>query len=229
MKLRNLLLFAICISIKLSAQVNYKISSEIQAGFSEFNVYVLQSEGRTKQLPISNGKLDYEGTVEEPEILLLIISFSAGENMRLPVFITGGEVELVIKEDNTVEINGNTDAKDFYHQLAQPVQQWNVKVGELDDKLAIALKKKIADTATIRKESEKAVDGCFQVLQDFIKANPKSLVSIQALYYMDKGKDVGKPITVKDLERMYQSLDESVRNHPLGKKYQDDLSKWKGK
>jgi hypothetical protein len=191
------------ISLNIQGQINYKISAEIPSDFPNIKIDMYKGDDIIS-LPIANGNLNYQGVLSNPDMLVLSIDYDgSGYLGKAIIFATGGDIRLKFLKNKTIEVSGNKDAIDCYYKITVPVLFWNQKVIDLDEKLAEALKNKNADTAAIKLEYINAVDACFQIPQDFIKANPQSITSIQALYYLEQGKDIGRRITLNDLETMY--------------------------
>ena len=79
----------------------------------------------------------------------------------------------------------------------------------------------------LKLQKEQNIKACFNVPQVYIKANPNSSLSIVALNFLGNGTSETSPVHVEDLERLYNSLTNEVKNSEEGSKYAENLKKWK--
>jgi len=122
--------------------------------------------------------------------------------------------------------NGTLESDDFTETVVHKVKAYNAETMKLYADINAARVNKSSDTVALMKQKEETVRKCFQVPQDYIKTHPSSPYSCKALKMLGKGEP-GYPVSVAELEKLFNSLSPQVRDSDSGKAYAVLLASWK--
>lgn len=120
----------------------------------------------------------------------------------------------------------NSEEENFKTNVMRKVIAYNAEIEKQSEALKIARANKSADTVTIQIQRKELVKKCFQVPQDYIKAKPSSPYASQALGMLGSGKK-GSPITVNELESLFNLLSPEAKGSANGRAYAAQLEAWK--
>lgn len=120
----------------------------------------------------------------------------------------------------------NTEAENFSTNVINKVKEYNEESRKLKEAFKSAKENNQADTVSLKEQRRKVIEKCFQVPQYYIKANPASPYSCRALAMLGEGGK-GSPVTVSDLERLFNSLAPELKDSDAGKTYAEQLASWK--
>ncbi|PQA58301.1 TlpA disulfide reductase family protein [Siphonobacter curvatus] len=180
---------------------------------------------------ITNGAFEFKGSLEAPQNAMIAID-ARGLGMRrlnnnhiIPLYLEPGTI-MVQSPDSAL----NASVKGTPLNVAN--EKLKVALKSSNEQMAQMMKEYQAATPEQRKSKEfdEAMDARYEKIQGeqktiyakFIKENPKSVVSLDALRsYGGSVPEYG------EVEPMYASLDESVKSTPAGKKYSETLAKLK--
>ena len=124
-----------------------------------------------------------------------------------------------------VEAQNSPDIYYFNKNVVARVIAYNAESGQLTELYKTARENQSADTVSIKIKRKETVQKCFRVPQDFIKAHPASPFCIDALKMLGDGKTTS-PVQLTGLEKLFDLLDEEVKNSDEGKQYAQQLLKW---
>lgn len=168
------------------------------------------------------GTYTFKGITRIPGIATISIK---GLITDFSVFIDTGTCSIDFTDFKNPRLSGNKSSTDYYYKLSLPVTGYNNVINDLLVKELRAKRSKSPDSVKLRKQINENVALCFGVPQTYIKNNPNSLVSITALEFMGVGQQ-GSPISLNQLESMFNSLSETVKLSDNGKNYVKKLRKW---
>lgn len=218
----------VCIVLNTYSQIKFTINGEIPVSHSTQQVLITILNPDVQHIvAVTNGKFYFQHEIPTNAHISVFIKLNEKESVGVAVYITGGAINLKVNSDKSISITGNRNAIDDYHKLQIPVGELSENVYKSGEIYENARKNNSADSISLKMKYFKAIDMCFQVPQDYIKANPNSIVCLEALRYLGKGKKRGIPITVSDLERMFLSLNKCIRESVLGRSYAAKLVTWK--
>lgn len=118
-----------------------------------------------------------------------------------------------------------TEEEDFFKSVRDSVVLWNAKIDSLSAELTTARESKSADTVVKKTQIRDAVNTCFQIPQGYIQANPASMFCLRALNMLGEG-DIGSPVSLADLTKLFNSLSDQVKISERGKLYSGQLASW---
>lgn len=226
MKTTKIFLILIFIQLSVKAQ-KYSIVCTAD-GTSNLSKGVLIVNNHNDTLNFNNGKLVFNGTVDEPTRGILLIDYKGSGffGHYYNILLTQGSTQFSISDPNqrdSTEVKGNPLAADFEYKLYRPVMYFN-NAAEIEfGKYSKAKADNSVDTVRYLKNRDQAVFKCFQVPQTYIKTNPNSPVSIIALEMMGNGGGVSG-VTFQTLKDLFAQISRSVRETKAGRKYEAFLA-----
>lgn len=119
----------------------------------------------------------------------------------------------------------NDESEKFKQGVVNKVVAFNGQIDSLSRVLRKAVDEKSTDTGAIREQRKYIVAKCFQVPQDYIRENPSSMLCFKALGMLGEGH-AGSPVELSDLNRLFDSLSDQVKNSQYGKLYSAQLNSW---
>jgi uncharacterized protein involved in exopolysaccharide biosynthesis len=130
-------------------------------------------------------------------------------------------------QENVIDPKSGMQEIDYFNEnVVNKVQTYNAETRKLYADIKAASVNKSADTIALKKQIDEVVRKCFQVPQEFIKAHPSSPYSCRALKMLGKGEP-GYPVSVAELERLFNSLSPEIKDSDSGKAYLVQLASWK--
>jgi hypothetical protein len=181
---------------------------------------------------IADGKFEITGKTGEPEIHFIQVDKING---KVPVILEGGEINVEVDKDSVFKskIKGtyNNDEFSKFTEESSKIQkklQKSVMDFQLKNKTIIEEAQKNNDTVAmnnLKKEYDVIQKEMTDYTFDYPKTHPKSFISVLITQAMFNNRN----FTEKDVEKVYNSLDESLKKTKPGKSIKQnlDLSKKK--
>jgi len=214
--------------ISFAQQATCLIKGTIVDPKNEVQGIWLSHDGKQEELPIQNGEWVYSGVLVQPKIYGLIIKYKGGGHGEY-FYLTSGAIQFEISTvDSTLKFKviGPQISKDYQEKLLEPVTYYQGQETKIKRLFLEAKKQNQPDTLQLKADEQEAVNKCFNVPQLYIKANPGSPLCIPALNMLGNGKK-GTPVTIDDLNRLFNSLSDSIKTSPEGLQYAEKLEKLK--
>lgn len=167
---------------------------------------------------ILEGKFEFKGKTKEPAIHIVQVEGITNQNSF--VIIENGEIEITIDKDvaenGTVGGTYNNDEMNTFNEDRNKIQK-RIKEFEVKNQSKLVAAQNSKDTATIKK-----LQADYAVMQDekknlalsYIDNHPKSYISI--LFIKSLFGEFEPDL--KLIEKYYNNLDSSLKNHSEGKK-----------
>jgi hypothetical protein len=181
---------------------------------------------------IEDGKFEIKGKTTEPEIHFIQVDKVEG---KLPLILEGGEIEVAFDKDSIVKskITGtynNEEFTKFNEESAKIQKKLKTKIADFQqrNKLTIENAQKSNDTVAMNKLRSE-YDLIQKDMTDFTfgypKTHPKSFISVLILQMMANNPK----FTTKEVETIYNSLDENLKKTKPGKAIKENLDALKKK
>ncbi|MBP6557410.1 MAG: DUF4369 domain-containing protein [Flavobacterium sp.] len=181
---------------------------------------------------IADGKFEIKGKTNEPEIHFIQIDKVNG---KLPLILEGGEIEVEFDKDSLAKskITGTYSNEEFtkFNEESEKIQKkLQIKVSQFQEKnkTIIQQAQQNNDTAAMKKlraEYDLIQKDITDYTFGYPKTHPKSFISVLILQMM-----VNNPkYTPKELETLYNSLDESLKKTKPAKTIKENLDALKKK
>lgn len=168
---------------------------------------------------IVDGKFEIKGKTTEPEIHYLQIDKVNG---KVPFILEGGEIEITVDKDSLFKskLKGTYNNEEFskFNDESNKIQkklQKTVMDFQMKNMAVMNEAQQKNDTATmnkLRKEYELIQKPITDYTFDYPKTHPKSFISVLILQIMSTN-----PKYEKDIEPIYNSLDESLKKTKTAK------------
>ncbi|HNP33692.1 MAG TPA: DUF4369 domain-containing protein [Flavobacterium sp.] len=168
---------------------------------------------------IVDGKFEIKGKTTEPEIHFLQIDKVNG---KVPFILEGGEIEVAVDKDSLFKskLSGTYSNEEFYkfNQESYKIQkklQKEVTAFQVKNMAIMTEAQQKGDTVTmnrIRKEYDVIQKPITDYTFGYPKTHPKSFISVLITQMM-----INNPNYSKELEGVYNSLDESLKKTKPGK------------
>lgn len=181
---------------------------------------------------VEDGKFEIKGKTTEPEIHFIQVDKVNG---KLPLILEGGEIEVQFDKDSLVKskITGTYSNEEFtkFNEESEKIQKkLKGRITEFQNrnKTAIEEAQMKNDTATLNKlrtEYEAIQKEMTDYTFGYPKTHPKSFISVLILQMMANNPKY----TAKDIETIYNSLDESIKKTKPGKAIKENLEAIKKK
>ena len=180
---------------------------------------------------IVDGKFEIKGKTTEPEIHFIQIDKVQG---KIPFILEGGEIEVAVDKDSLFKskISGtysndeftkfNEESNKLQKKLQKPTMDFQMK-----NRAVIAEAQQKGDTVImnrLRKEYEEIQKPIADFTFGYPKSHPKSYISVLITQMM-----INNPKYSKDIEGIYNSLDESLKKTKAGKVIKENLAAEKKK
>ena len=168
---------------------------------------------------IVDGKFEIKGKTGEPEIHFIQIDKVNG---KVPFILEGGEIEITVDKDtlSKSKLAGTYSNEEFtkFNDESNKIQkklQKNVMAFQMKNMAAMNDAQKNNDTVVMNK-LRKDYDVVQKPITDYTfgypKTHPKSYISVLIVQMMS-----GNPKYAKDIDGLYNSLDESLKKTKPGK------------
>jgi len=182
--------------------------------------------GAIDTVKIEDGKFEIKGKTGEPEIHFIQVDKVNG---KVPLILEGGEIEVTVDKDSVFKskIRGtyNNDEFSKFTNESTKIQkklQKNVMAFQTKNRTVIEEAQKTNDTVAMNKLKKE-----YDVIQkemtdytfDYPKTHPKSFISVLITQAMFNNRN----FTEKDIEKVYNSLDETLKKTKPGKSIQQNL------
>jgi hypothetical protein len=234
-----ILLVAVAIALyscKNLADGEYEITGTVK-GMKTGLVYLEKQSpmGMSSQaidtVKIVDGKFEIKGKTTEPEIYFLQIEKVEG---KVPFILEGGEIEVTVDKDSLFKskLGGtysneefskfNEESAKLQKKIQKPAMDFQMKNMPL---MQEAQQKN--DTATmnrIRKEYDAIQKPISDFTFEYPKSHPKSFISVLITQMM-----LNNPKYSKDVEGIFNSLDESLKKTKPGKAVKESIDATKKK
>ncbi|MCC9138114.1 redoxin domain-containing protein [Pontibacter silvestris] len=235
--MKKILLTALLISpIMVFAQTgSYTLKGKVGSLNSPAKAYLIQAaeNGRqTDSAMVKNGAFEFKGTVNSPRKAMLVLDHKGGglESLR-----QGADVLEVYLEKGTISFTSPDSvakAKFTGSKLNADNQKLRETLKPIQDKAqSLMAEYRSAPAAQQQSEAFQAeyadryqviVEEQNQILEKFIKANPQTLVSLDALVSLG-----GAAPEYSEVAPLFNSLSAEVKNSEVGKQYGQALDKLK--
>ncbi|MGL2964734.1 DUF4369 domain-containing protein [Flavobacterium sp. RSB2_4_14] len=181
---------------------------------------------------IVDGKFEIKGKTGEPEIHFIQVDKLNG---KVPVILEGGEITVEVDKDSVFKSKmGGTYNNDEFSKFGiesnkiQKKLQKSVMDFQIKNKTIIEEAQKTNDTVVMNK-LKKEYDIIQKEMTDYTfnypKTHPKSFISVLITQAMFNNRN----FTEKDVEKVFNSLDESLKNTKPGKSIKQNLALLKKK
>lgn len=185
---------------------------------------------------IEDGKFEIKGKSDEPEIHFIQIDKVKG---KLPLILEGGEIAIEVDKDSLFKskLKGTYSNEEFtkFNEESNKLQkgmQKKMKAFEVKNKALIEQVEKTKDTAIanrLRAEYEPLQREAQKTMEEFTfaypKTHPKSFISVLIVQMMMNNPKY----TPKEIEGLYNSLDESLKKTKPGKSIKENMDALKKK
>ena len=236
---KTLLLLAVVlvlVSCKKLADGEYEITGNVK-GMKTGTVYLEKQSpmGMGTQpvdtVKIIDGKFVIKGKTKETEISFIQIEKLQG---KIPFILEGGEIEITVDKDSlfkskTVGTYSNDEFTKFNDESNKIQKRLQKKVTEFQNKNMAIINEaqKNNDTLTmskLRDEYEFIQKDITDYTFTYPKTHPKSFISVLIIQMM-----VNNPKYAKEIEPLYNSLDESLKKTKPGKSIKSGIDASKKK
>ena len=236
---KTLLLLAVVlvfVSCKKLAEGEYEITGNVK-GMKTGTVYLEKQSpmGMGTQpvdtVKIIDGKFVIKGKTKETEISFIQIEKLQG---KIPFILEGGEIEITVDKDSlfkskTVGTYSNDEFTKFNDESNKIQKRLQKKVTEFQNKNMAIINEaqKNNDTLTmskLRDEYEFIQKDITDYTFTYPKTHPKSFISVLIIQMM-----VNNPKYAKEIEPLYNSLDESLKKTKPGKSIKSGIDASKKK
>ena len=236
---KTLLLLAlvlVLVSCKKLADGEYEITGNVK-GMKTGTVYLEKQSpmGMGTQpvdtVKIIDGKFVIKGKTKETEISFIQIEKLQG---KIPFILEGGEIEITVDKDSlfkskTVGTYSNDEFTKFNDESNKIQKRLQKKVTEFQNKNMAIINEaqKNNDTLTmskLRDEYEFIQKDITDYTFTYPKTHPKSFISVLIIQMM-----VNNPKYAKEIEPLYNSLDESLKKTKPGKSIKSGIDASKKK
>ena len=236
---KTLLLLAVVlvfVSCKKLAEGEYEITGNVK-GMKTGTVYLEKQSpmGMGTQpvdtVKIIDGKFVIKGKTKETEISFIQIEKLQG---KIPFILEGGEIEITVDKDSlfkskSVGTYSNDEFTKFNDESNKIQKRLQKKVTEFQNKNMAIINEaqKNNDTLTmskLRDEYEFIQKDITDYTFTYPKTHPKSFISVLIIQMM-----VNNPKYAKEIEPLYNSLDESLKKTKPGKSIKSGIDASKKK
>lgn len=180
---------------------------------------------------IVDGKFEIKGKTTEPEIHFIQIDKVQG---KIPFILEGGEIAVTVDKDSLFKSKAtgtysndeftkfNEESAKLQKKLQKPTMDFQMK-----NRAVIAEAQQKGDTVVmnrLRKEYEQIQKPIADFTFGYPKSHPKSYISVLITQMM-----INNPKYSKDIQGIYNSLDESLKKTKAGKVIKENLDSEKKK
>jgi len=180
---------------------------------------------------IVDGKFEIKGKTAEPEIHFIQIDKVNG---NIPFILEGGEIEVTVDKDslNKSKLAGTYSNEEFtkFNEESFKIQkrlQKDVMAFQMKNMAVMNEAQQKNDTVTmnrLRKEYDVLQKPITDYTYNYPKTHPKSFISVLIIQMM-----ANNPKYSKDIQGLYNSLDESLKKTKPGKQIKTNLDQLKKK
>ncbi|HPW98194.1 MAG TPA: DUF4369 domain-containing protein, partial [Flavobacterium sp.] len=177
---------------------------------------------------IENGKFVFKGSAKEPELYLVQVEKVQG---KVPFILENGDIEMTINKDSVAitKVSGtyNNDELTSYKENGMKIQKKMMKFQE-DNMAKMNQAQQKNDTVvmnSLRNEFKALRAESTNYMNNYPKEHPKSFISVLLVENMLNNPDV----KVADAEKIFNSLEESLRKSAAGKKVTEAIATQKKK
>ena len=180
---------------------------------------------------IVDGKFEIKGKTTEPEIHFIQIDKVNG---KVPFILEGGEIEITVDKDSLFKskLGGTYSNEEFsnFNEESNKIQkklQKEVQAFQMKNMTVMNEAQQKQDTVTmnrIRKEYDAIQKPITDYTFDYPKSHPKSFISVLITQMM-----MNNPKYSKEIEGIYNSLDESLKKTKPAKAIKESITASKKK
>jgi hypothetical protein len=188
---------------------------------------LLQVNGpRQSECEVEGNTVLIRDTLMIPLTVNLLMSFKEDQKAqyRYPLYLQPGvlsvKIDRIKGERGSVEVQGPKYSCDFSNLLEEPINNYNLQLNNLREKLH----RPGQDTAAVKQEINRTIHACFSVPRNYLLRYPGSLLDIIALKFMGSG-DPTLSNPAQELEDLFHSLDPKIQNSEAGINYFENLQK----
>lgn len=180
---------------------------------------------------VQNEQFEFKGKIAEPAIYSVMFQ---SQNAAIALIAEHGEINIEVYKDSipSSKVSGTYNNDEFYKfninlKKEQKIIQKEIEGFQAKNKTAIETAQKVNDTVVLNKMTKefKAIQKKYPAFfVNYAENNPKSFISVYIIDGMFRSPDVD----VKKVEKMYNNLEEDIKNTKPGKKVKEAIAKLKG-
>lgn len=180
---------------------------------------------------VQNEQFEFKGKIAEPAIYSVMFQ---SQNAAIALIAEHGEINIEVYKDSipSSKVSGTYNNNEFYKfninlKKEQKIIQKEIEGFQAKNKTAIETAQKVNDTVVLNKMTKefKAIQKKYPAFfVNYAENNPKSFISVYIIDGMFRSPDVD----VKKVEKMYNNLEEDIKNTKPGKKVKEAIAKLKG-
>ena len=180
---------------------------------------------------VQNEQFEFKGKIAEPAIYSIMFQ---SQNAAFALIAEHGEINIEVYKDSipSSKVSGTYNNDEFYKfninlKKEQKIIQKEIEGFQAKNKTAIETAQKVNDTVILNKMTKefKAIQKKYpEFFINYAENNPKSFISVYIIDGMFRSPDVD----VKKVEKMYNNLEEDIKNTKPGKKVKEAIAKLKG-
>lgn len=207
-------------------QEGFVINAEVDGELADNTaVYLKQNNAQNRPVDrdtayIKDGKFSFQGDQQIPELHYLFIEGIRG---NIPVVVENGSIKVSAHKDSlSFASRSGTQQNDLFADFLTSSREISKKVMSMnDDMRAAAASRDTATMAALRDEYFEIQEEAKSFELNFAKENPNALISA---FIVDKAL-VTKSIPENEIQELYNSLSDEIKNTRIGKKIGDTLQK----
>ena len=210
------------------AQDTCKVSGQIDDPRGDLQGIWLVHDGNQEKIPLKGGEFVYCETLAQPKLYELVVEYKHNGHQEW-FYLSRDALKFEIStRDSTLKFTVISPqiSKDYEDKLLGPVESLNRQTGIVHRAYLAAKKQHSGDTTELKDKELEAKRKAFNLPQAYIKANPDSPLSIIALNMLGNGEK-NSLVSAADLDKLYNSLTDSVKDSPEGREYAAKLKKLK--
>jgi len=205
-----------------------QVSGQIEDPKGDLQGIWMVHDGKQEKIPVKGTSWEFCGPLTPSNVYELIVEYKHGGHPEW-FYLSHDRLKFEIStRDSTLKFTVTSPhvSKDYQDKLLAPVQSFNGQTAIAHRAYLAAKKQHLPDTAQLMDKELEAKRKAFNLPQAYIKANPGSPLSIIALNMLGNGEQ-NSLVSKANLDKLYNSLTDSVKNSPEGRQYAGKLEKLK--
>lgn len=210
---------------KANCIVNVKIEGPSLAGIATIKLH-----NKTDTVVFNNSAFKLIEDTESPQLTKINIKYKALSRVdEVAIYLVEGMTNISLSPpDSTLRITltGPQLAVDYQDKLRWPVYIYNSEISQIKSRRLAEKNKSQPDSLIINRLSTQLaakIKQCFNVPKSYIKDHSDSPLSLIALSMMGNGSK-GNPVSATELNQMFNSLTEDIKNSVEGLNYARKLA-----